>query len=636
MKRIITTLYILLFAATVVVAQSVDFSYQVKRDLSVSLYKVVNFKNHTVLWNAKVTDITYEAPMPDMLNTEAKAKVNQLRREHFAAKAKKGYDSDATSAEVKPTSDRGFQGAIPVSTPNDNHCAVSKNGTVISVINQVIRATDSDGNILMESTLEDFPQDSLGNLNRSFDPKVIYDEAEDKFIFVYLEGNGSLSSKIIMAFTETNDPAGNWFVYAVPGDPLKDKSWSDYPIIGISGEDIYLTLNLLKNGGTWQEGFRQSIIWQINKQSGFTGKAELATNLFHDIKYKEKSVWSICPVQGGLNPTSPGMYLLSVRPGDFQNDTVFLHTVDNTQASGTAKIDLRVLTTDNMYGVPPSAQQPAAGYKLQTNDARVLSAMYHDNTIQYVQTTVDMNTLTSGIYHGIIRNVIWPSVTYVKGHIISSDSVDYAYPSIAYAGVGDDHQSAMMTFSHVSSTTFAGTSVLYYDGLGLYSDVVRVRNGDGLVDVPFLEDSLERWGDYTNIQRKYDEPGVFWLSGSFGAADNKPATWVAEIKNGDTRTFSVSSKTYNPVLGRMIVFPNPMSNTFTTELTLTSDYNNISFELYNMEGKLIANLLTAPNLAQGQHTFSFNTGALATGTYLLSVKLADGAELHTERIVVVR
>lgn len=635
MKRIITTLYISLLAATVVTAQSDDFSYKVKRNQGIQLYKVVNFKSNTVLWNAQLNSVEYEAPMPDMIETGAKAKINQMRNEHNAARAKRGYDSDATSKEVNPNSNRGFQGAIPVSTPNDNHCAVSKNGTVISVINQVIRATDSDGNILMNSTLQDFPQDSLGNLTRSFDPKVIYDEDEDKFIFVFLEGNGSLSSKILVAFTETNDPAGNWFVYAVPGNPLDDKSWSDYPIIGTSGEDFYLTLNLLKNGGSWQEGFKQSIIWQINKKSGFTGQKELATNLFYDIKYKEKSVWSICPVQGGLKPSSPGMYFLSVRPGDFQNDTVFLHTIDNTQASDKAKISLRVLTTDKMYGVPPSAQQPAAGYKLQTNDCRVLSAIFHDNTIQYVQTTSDLNTMTSGIYHGIIRNVIWPSVTYVKGHIISSDSVDYGYPSIAYAGVGDDHQSAMMTFSHVSSTTYAGTSVLYYDGLGLYSEVVRVRDGDGLVDVPFLADSIERWGDYTQIQRKYDEPGVFWLSGSFGASDNKPATWVAEIKNGDTRTFSVSTKTYNPVVGKMLVYPNPVSNTFTTEITLTEDYSDVSFELYDMNGKRIATLLTKPSLEQGKHTFSFNTASLADGTYLLSIK-AGGKELQTERIVVVR
>jgi cytochrome c-type biogenesis protein CcmH/NrfF len=42
-----------------------------------------------------------------------------------------------------------------------------------------------------------------------------------------------------------------------------------------------------------------------------------------------------------------------------------------------------------------------------------------------------------------------------------------------------------------------------------------LKSGESAVDI--LQDSVERWGDYTGIQRKFNEPNTAWISGSLHA-----------------------------------------------------------------------------------------------------------------------
>jgi hypothetical protein len=71
------------------------------------------------------------------------------------------------------------------------------------------------------------------------------------------------------------------------------------------------------------------------------------------------------------------MFLFSVRPDQLWNDTVFVHEITNTIKSGKAELKTKLVVADNHYGLQPNAFQPN-GKKLQTNDARVLSAMYEN------------------------------------------------------------------------------------------------------------------------------------------------------------------------------------------------------------------------------------------------------------------
>jgi hypothetical protein len=94
----------------------------------------------------------------------------------------------------------------------------------------------------------------------------------------------SYESEILVGFSQTNDPAGNWNVYTLNGNSFNDSTWSDYPIISLSDKDLFMTFNQVKDNVSWTVGFRQSVIWQINKQDGYAG-TPLQYNLWDSIQY---------------------------------------------------------------------------------------------------------------------------------------------------------------------------------------------------------------------------------------------------------------------------------------------------------------------------------------------------------------
>jgi hypothetical protein len=60
-----------------------------------------------------------------------------------------------------------------------------------------------------------------------------------------------------------------------------------------------------------------------------------------------------------------------------------------------------------------------------------------------------------------------------------------------------------------------------------------VKNGTSVINN--FSDSIERWGDYTNIQRIYNEPNSAFLTGSWGEA-NLMRTWIAKVSVKDPTT----------------------------------------------------------------------------------------------------
>src|SRR5690606_38466729 len=116
---------------------------------------------------------------------------------------------------------------------------------------------------------------------------------------------------------------------SLPGNPLNNNLWSDYPLIAITKKELFFTVNLLYEDSTWQKGFVETLIWQMRKDSGYVGK-NLAAHLHSDIKYNNRPLRNICPVKGGSRTYGPSMYFLSNRNFAAQNDSVFLLKIADT------------------------------------------------------------------------------------------------------------------------------------------------------------------------------------------------------------------------------------------------------------------------------------------------------------------
>jgi hypothetical protein len=562
-----------------------------------------------------LTSDSFEAPEPvgANANSEIKAKLQRLR-------AERGLSSSRASSSPVPLLGRNFQGNTTANgTPNDNSMAISNAGVVVSVVNTNVRIYDSTGKQLLAKQLSSLAN-SLGTLSRPFDPRAIYDPIADRFIIVFLNGTTHEVNTPIVCFTQTNDPLGAWNCYKLPGNPLAgDTTWSDYPIVSISKDELFMTFNLLKDSMDWRVGFTRSIIWQIPKAEGYAG-TDLNSKLYSEIKYDGRYVWSICPVHGADVLQSPNMYFVSVRPDAEQNDTLFLHEITNTIASGAATLNQKVLVTNVKYGVPPNGDQPpvndSIGNYLSTNDARILDATYRDNVIHFAGNTLDRENLRAGIHIGRITD---PSGNaQASGQIYSDPALDFGYPSIVALPAG-----LIMTFSHTSRTAFPGTSAAYFSDIAGYVDRIIVKSGTAPVNL--LGDSVERWGDYTGLQARYNDLNTAWLSGSFGIktfSASTHQTWIGEVR---INTNDVAMPKLE--LARQMSFPNPSSGLIHLG-TNGREMKTVSF--VNTLGAVIETLPMM--LVDGA---ALDLSDQPNGVYHITLHFTDGTQ-ETQKIVLDR
>lgn len=506
-------------------------------------------------------------------------------------------------------------------TPNDNEIAIGSNGHLISVQNSnIFRRKTATATNLGTQSLTNWAL-SLGNAASKYDPKVIYDPEANRFILVCLAGYVSWNTSILIGFSRSDTANGLYNLYEIPGNPFNDTLWSDYPMMAVNQDELFLTINLLHDNQSWQTGFVQTLIWQFNKWDGYAGDT-LRTELHSGINYGGRPIRNLCPVEGGTFPSpDPGMYFLSDRNLAASNDTVFLvHVTDTANAPG-QQVTVTPLISNISYFMPPNAVQQGSAGLMATNDSRILGAYMHNNTIQFVNNTMDTATGNCSVYHGTITDVsTTPALT---ANIIGDTALEYGYPNIACMSHGPTGDTSVIVFLHAGSSAFPGVSAVVANSTG-YSPRTTVKNGLGYIDVLSGD---ERWGDYSGIQRRYDLGGTCWVNGMYGLTGHTHATWVAELGISN----DVSAPEVQTPATEISVYPNPFAGSVNVTFT-NSKAQRVRFVLYDMSGRMVT-LLLDDQVKAGVMRFAFSPGPLAEGVYLLRAEAADGSVLFTERIV---
>jgi hypothetical protein len=484
-------------------------------------------------------------------------------------------------------------------------------------------------------------------MNRTYDPRVMYDPYKDRYIVVFMHGTTDKNSFIIVGFSTTNDPAKPWNVYKIPGTPIQDTVWSDYPIVSQTKEDMFFTVNLLHNGSSWEEGFVEAVIWQLNKEDGFNGDT-MHKNFFHNIKYNGVSIWSICAIQNGPMPDGVDNYFMSVRPYTKENDTLFVHRITNTLRSGQANYELGVLKSPLKYGFPSSALQPDTAFRLRTNDARVLSGVRIGTQLHYFQNCLNFKTMQAHIMHGSIYNITLPNGAtrmgllkwneggaVTKAHLFTNDSLDFGYPAVAAAGEAPSSElsaqdpSMIVTSVYSGSKHFPGTGAFFINRYGEYSDYQILKKGQSIINYTFIKPKEQRWGDYEGIQAKFNEKGIYYLVGSWGKGNNMNA-YVARVKIKDT----VAD---NPI-STLRVFPVPTTENLNiefqvnTEATIKGQVFNVNGQSIGIESGLSENNGATEDrgsftftVEPGTHRYALHTHGLPNGIYFLKLELINGS-----------
>ena len=483
----------------------------------------------------------------------------------------------------------------------------------------------NNDSVILSSTLNSITSSFTNFLFvKKYDPKFIYDHEEDRFILVFLVGNKPANSHVCVAFSSSNDPMDDWNVYMLKGDALETNHWTDYPAISLTKDDLFITGNLLLNGISWQLGFNQSIIWQIDKSSGYNGADSLSFNLWSDIKDDSIYVRNIHPVRGSRDLQVNKQYFLSNKNFSQESDTLYLIKVNESQNSGNANIELTRIELDNHYFLSPNGQQ-YNGKELSTNDSRVLGAIIDQDWIQFVSHSMDTNSGTAGIYHGIIYN--YDLNPFVESKILSDSIIDFGYPNIASTGINPNEKECIIGFNYTSVNDTNGISCLYMNNDENYSHLTKLHRGIRAIDR--LSGDIDRWGDYTGIQRKYDDPCRTWISGMFGKIGSN-GSWITSTAVSDTCRERLPHLFFEPSFINGILFPNPGNELIQYDFTLDESLD-LRISIYSLDGRLVS-IIYEDLVKSGPNRLTFNINSLSVGSYLLIIE-NNNNRLYSKKLI---
>jgi hypothetical protein len=583
-------------------------------------------------FNAQV--VSLEAPAPDgnpdkALLREVKAEV--ARRFPPRAMSTGSFPASAakTTAAQSPVVMRNFIADSMTGVPPDNDMAISAAGKAISVVNSNIVVLNDTGKMLMRKSLYNFSlavglNNSLSNQNNyRYDPKVMYDAAADRYIAVILNGINQYNW-IVVGFSQSNDPTGAWAFYKFYGNYAGNNTWFDYPTVGLTDKEFFVSGNKIGFNASWQAGFSESVIYQIDKASGYNADTALRYQLWDSISYAGRRIRNLFPVKGGTSLGGPDQYFLSNRNFDVQNDTIFLVRMPDTIGSAQQTLSITPLVSNLPYGVPPNGRQRSSVYQLATNDGRILGAFAEGNDIQFVSTT---NTPggSAGIYHGRIQN--YRTTPVVTASRIAVDTLDFGYPNLSTAARTPGGQQSIINFNVTGPTTFPAMAAVYYDGTQL-SNLVMVKRGDSCIEE--LSDPVQRWGDYTGSQVDPTKPGAVWIEGIYGRKNRTYGSWMARIFSPETFAAGVTEPAPAQV-SDATVFPNPSFQYIRVRFTLAKD-GVVRFGIIDVAGRAVAQVAEA-QCRKGESEIRFNIAALPAGNYVLQGIDEGGARLVSERFV---
>ena len=618
MKYLFNCLFFTVISFSSIFAQKLTTS-------STYVKRTVNLKENIDHWKASVQSMQMTNPggnsYNDFLIIQKQIQTQKYPRKKSLKSLNKSPNIPSFNIE------NGFEGNLYNNkVPNDNTLAISNEGIILAGINSsyIIYDTNNDS-LLLSSTLNSMTLDFM-NLRfvKKYDPKFIYDHKEDRFIVVFLVGNKPLNSHVCVAFSSSSNPMDDWNVYMLEGDALSTGHWTDYPAISVTEDDLFITGNLLLDGVSWQLGFNQSIIWQIDKENGYSDADSLSFNLWSDIKDDSINIRNIHPVRGARELQDKNQYLLSNKNFSLESDSLYLIKIENSQKSLNSELSIQRITLDDHYFLSPNGKQ-YNGKELATNDSRVLGGIIDKDWIQFVQHSMDTNYGTAGIYHGIIYN--YDTNPYVESRIISDSIIDFGYPNIASTGINPNEKECVIGFNYTSTSDTNGVSCVYMNNNKIYSNFTKLHRGNRAIDR--LNGNIDRWGDYSGIQRKYDDPCRTWISGMFGKIGSN-GSWISSISTSDTCREPLPFLFLEPAYTQGVLFPNPSKDFVNYDFSIKENLD-LKISIFSIEGKLVT-VLYNDLVNSGPNRLSFNITKLRVGSYLLIIENNEN-RLFTKKLI---
>ena len=175
-----------------------------------------------------------------------------------------------------PATTADFQGLTDDNTayPPDTHGAVGTNH-VVTMLNTQVRIQTRAGTTIQTMTLPQFwSSTNIGSYFVVFDPRIIYDPFNHRWIATAVVDYDSSNSGILIAVSRTSSPTNTgdagWNIRRVKADSGSQR-WADFPMLGFCRDWIVVSANMFWTSGSGQSGFDRDNFYVFNKTNLYAG-----------------------------------------------------------------------------------------------------------------------------------------------------------------------------------------------------------------------------------------------------------------------------------------------------------------------------------------------------------------------------
>jgi hypothetical protein len=362
-----------------------------------------------------------------------------------------------------------------------------------------------------------------------FDPRVAYDHYTQRWIVVTgARRQTPAGSWLMVGVSQGADPAGGYWVWALDATlngSAPTGNWADYPMLGFDTQAIYISSNMFALNG----GFQYAKLRILNKAELYAG----GLGPSHSIRWYD--LWNLRNPDNSLAfAVQPAVHFRGTGgnpPANLINGlwpsgrSLTLWTLTNPLALWTGGVAAltRVAVQSLDYDLPPAAQQQGTATSINTNDPRLLNAVYQfAGGVQRLWTchTVKHTWPNDPAARSAVQwyEIDVPGHQVVQQNRYGATGRYYFFPAIQT----DAARNAYVVFGRSSSTEYAqlrqsGRRV--GDPPGTLQGSALVAAGAGLYD-------RGRWGDYFGICR---DPGVSTTVWMYGEYAQPRDTWGTRV-----------------------------------------------------------------------------------------------------------
>lgn len=416
---------------------------------------------------------------------------------------------------TSPSSALSFEalGDSGTNIPPDTQGAVGTNHLMVT-LNSEVRIQNRLGAELSKMTLESFwsPTSASG----AFDPKILFDPFNNRWIFVAISDKQSAASSLLIGVTQTSDPTGTWNLFRVDVDAT-DTLWADYPSLGFTKDWLVVTLNMFTNAGN---SFSRVDIYAFNKANLYSNTSASFTS------FSTANGFTLAPAITYDNSLATA-YLVQNFNGDFTgNGFVEVSTITGTVGSEVFTQGTALVSTANPWacdgaGDSDFAPQKDTTDKIQTNDCRMLAVVYRNASLWATQAAFLPSSSPT-------RSAVQWWQFQPNGSVQQFGRVDdstgaqfFAFPSLAVNSQND----VLLGYACFSANTFASGCYSFRasgDTASTLRDSVLLKAGEATYFKTF-GGTQNRWGDYSNTLVDPVNDLDFWTIQEYASSPDFPS-----------------------------------------------------------------------------------------------------------------